>query len=28
MRNGQVEDQAVAGVRRNDGKDAVTQDDV
>jgi CubicO group peptidase (beta-lactamase class C family) len=28
MRNGQVEDQAVAGVRRNDGQDAVTQDDV
>jgi len=28
MRNGQVEDQAAAGVRRNDGKDAVMQDDV
>ena len=27
MRNGQVEDQAVAGVRRNDGKDAVALDD-
>ena len=27
MRNGQVEDQAVSGVRRNDGKDAVALDD-
>lgn len=27
MRNGQVEDQAVVGVRRNDGKDAVGIDD-